>query len=205
MPIRLVLFDMDDVVYAYARAARIAVIARETGLDPKDIEARIWTSGFQDDADAGLYPTVEAYLAGWEARLGGPMPRELWVRARAASLTPIEETLSLIHRLARSDVAIGVLTNNGPLLHAEREALVPELSAIAAERFLVSAAFGTRKPDPAVFTRALDRLGFAADETVFVDDRIENVAGAATAGLAAIHFQAPHDLAPSLRALGLPV
>lgn len=205
MPIRLVLFDMDDVVYAYARDARIAVIARETGLDPALIEARIWTSGFQDDADAGLYPTAEDYLAGWEARLGCPMPRDLWVRARAASLTPLEETLALIRRLADAGVTVGVLTNNGPLLHDERDTLVPELASLAGERFLVSSALATRKPDPAVFVRALERLGYGADETVFVDDLMENVAGAATAGLAAIHFQEPRGLNQALRTLDLPV
>ena len=44
------------------------------------------------------------------------------------------------------------------------------------------------KPDPAIYALALDRFGLAAGRTVFVDDTEANVAGAAAAGLIALHF-----------------
>ena len=186
MPPRLLLLDMDDVVYAYDRAARIAVLAAGTGLDPERIERAIWGSGFQDAADRGAFATVDAYLDGWRERLGVGVSRALWTEARRAGMTPVPGVFERLAPLAEGGaVAIGVLTNNGPLLHAERETLVPELARLAGERFLVSACLGAAKPDPDVYVRALDRLGFAPAETLFIDDRADNVAGARSAGLRA--------------------
>ena len=47
---------------------------------------------------------------------------------------------------------------------------------------------GLRKPEPAMYRRALDILGSAPNRTLFIDDRQENVAGAAAAGIKAIRF-----------------
>ena len=44
------------------------------------------------------------------------------------------------------------------------------------------------KPHPAIYERALARLGRSADEAVFIDDAPANIAGAATVGLHTIHF-----------------
>nr|WP_280514461.1 HAD-IA family hydrolase [Chthonobacter albigriseus] len=190
---------MDDVVYTYDRAARIRVIAAATGLAPGLIEERIWLSGFQDEADAGLYPTAEAYLDGWRERLGTAISAELWTAARAAGMTPIPGTLALLDALSRrTEASIAVLTNNGPMVAITRHRLVPELAALTGERFLVSSAFGTRKPDPEVYRRALARLGYTASAAFFVDDRPENVAGAATAGLTAHRFTTPDMLSAAI-------
>ncbi len=47
---------------------------------------------------------------------------------------------------------------------------------------------GLRKPEPAMYHRALDILGSAPNRTLFIDDRQENVDGAAAAGMKAIRF-----------------
>jgi putative hydrolase of the HAD superfamily len=46
---------------------------------------------------------------------------------------------------------------------------------------------GLRKPEQAYFAHALDAVGAAADEAVFLDDMLCNVEGARDAGLTAIH------------------
>lgn len=186
--IRLVLFDMDDVVYDYSRARRIAYLAEVTGLDPAVIDHRIWGEGLESAADGGAYPTPELYIASWRDRLGYPLSVADWVEARRRAMRPIPGTLKLIERLKARGLAIAVLTNNGPLVHLHRWTLAPDLARLAEHRFLVSSAFGTLKPDPEVFRRALDRLGFAPAETFFIDDMPENVAGAREAGLSGVVF-----------------
>jgi putative hydrolase of the HAD superfamily len=47
---------------------------------------------------------------------------------------------------------------------------------------------GLRKPDIAIYRRALDILGSRPHRTLFIDDREENVEGARTAGMQAIRF-----------------
>ena len=44
------------------------------------------------------------------------------------------------------------------------------------------------KPDAAIFNCLLDKYGLKAEESVFIDDNAENVAGATAAGLSAIRF-----------------
>ena len=44
LPVSLVLFDMDNVLCHYDRAARIAWLSRLSGTAPRRIEAMIWDS-----------------------------------------------------------------------------------------------------------------------------------------------------------------
>lgn len=62
---------------------------------------------------------------------------------------------------------------------------------------------GLRKPEPAMYRRALDILGSAPYRTLFIDDREENVAGAAAAGIKAIRFGGAEALRRELESLGL--
>ncbi len=66
-----------------------------------------------------------------------------------------------------------------------------------------SAYEGIMKPHPAIYERALARLGRSADEAVFIDDAPANIAGAATVGLHTIHFTPTIDLAGELQRLGV--
>lgn len=59
------------------------------------------------------------------------------------------------------------------------------------------------KPDPAIYALALERFGLEAAATVFIDDSEPNVAGAADAGLHALHFIDEPTLRRQLTALGL--
>jgi epoxide hydrolase-like predicted phosphatase len=70
---------------------------------------------------------------------------------------------------------------------------------------LVSGEEGLMKPDPAIFELALQQLGIAAKETIFVDDFRENVAAARRVGLVATWFRGLPLLRRRLRSLGVPV
>ncbi|CAN5646981.1 HAD-IA family hydrolase [soil metagenome] len=59
------------------------------------------------------------------------------------------------------------------------------------------------KPDPAIYRLALDRFGLRGDESVFIDDNLDNVAAAATFGIHAIHFIGEPALRAELVSLGL--
>jgi epoxide hydrolase-like predicted phosphatase len=79
----------------------------------------------------------------------------------------------------------GVVTNNVREASAGWRALLPvdELFDVIVD----SSDVGCRKPDPAIFAIALERLGgLAPDAAVFLDDAPGNVAGARAAGLHAI-------------------
>jgi putative hydrolase of the HAD superfamily len=68
---------------------------------------------------------------------------------------------------------------------------------------LSSCYLGLRKPDIAIYERALDILGRPPERILFIDDRPENVAGAVTAGIKAIRFQGAESLRSELASLGV--
>lgn len=68
---------------------------------------------------------------------------------------------------------------------------------------LSSCYLGLRKPEPAIFHRALDILGRPAERILFIDDRPENVTGAEAAGMKAIRFEGAEGLRTELVSLGV--
>jgi putative hydrolase of the HAD superfamily len=86
--------------------------------------------------------------------------------------------------------ALGIISNgHGAFQLATVQALGIEqyLSAV-----LISEFEGVRKPDPAIFQRAVARLGASVDRAVYVGDNpVADVAGARAAGLRAVWKRDP--------------
>lgn len=123
-----------------------------------------------------------------------------------ASLTgSIEGTVTLLRELADAHVPLFGLTNWSD-----------ELFPVAREQFgflelfediVVSGEEGVAKPDPEIFEILAERVEHLGglDETVFIDDRLENVQAAVLAGMDGIHYTGPADLRTDLLLRGLPV
>jgi putative hydrolase of the HAD superfamily len=62
---------------------------------------------------------------------------------------------------------------------------------------------GLRKPEAAIYKRALDLLGKPAERVLFIDDREANVAGAVDAGMRGIKFEGAGRLRVQLAELGV--
>jgi len=58
----------------------------------------------------------------------------------------------------------------------------------AFDQMVISAEIHLMKPDARIYQHALQRLGVAAQEAVFIDDMLRNVEGACSQGMKAIHF-----------------
>lgn len=198
--VKLVLFDMDDVFCFYDWHRRVRLLSRAGGLPEAAVRAAIWDSGFEDAADRGEIG-ADAYLAGFAMRAGFSLSRSGWAAIRRASMTPFPDMLDLAQAL-KQQVTIAMLTNNGHLTLEMMPELFPQMLPLFGERLTVSAMFGTHKPDPAVFRLALARLGFAPEETLFIDDKAENAEGAVAAGLIGHHFTGPGPLRADLARLG---
>ncbi len=68
---------------------------------------------------------------------------------------------------------------------------------------LSSCYIGRRKPEPAMYRRAIDILDRPPERILFIDDREENVAGAAAAGIKAIRFKGASALRRQLAGLSV--
>jgi glucose-1-phosphatase len=200
-PLRLAMFDMDDVLCAYDRARRLRILADLAGRTPDAILAAIWNSGFEGAADAGMLG-AEDYLKGFGARLGYPLSRDEWVNARRDAMTPWPDVLRLVDQVKRRAM-VAILTNNGFLLAETIDALFPELRPVFGGNILVSASFGIKKPKPEIYRRAATFFGLAPEACFFTDDKPWNVVGAQEAGLAGHIFSGIDGLQRALRSNGL--
>jgi putative hydrolase of the HAD superfamily len=107
---------------------------------------------------------------------------------------PILEELS-----ASNHYLLGALNNEARETNAHR------FSRFGLRRYFrvafSSCYMGLRKPEPAMYRRAIDILGCPPQRILFIDDREENVAGAAAAGIKAIRFTGAEALRADLENL----
>jgi epoxide hydrolase-like predicted phosphatase len=72
--------------------------------------------------------------------------------------------------------------------------------ADAFDQIVLSAEVKIGKPDPRVFKLALENLGVAPEEAVFIDDFAHNIEGARAVGMHAIQFQTAEQIRADLDA-----
>jgi putative hydrolase of the HAD superfamily len=136
-------------------------------------------------AQVGRMSADEAFGAAG-ARLGieGPVMRAL---AEDAYLSDFNDRMAEAVRALRAEgVPVSALTNT---LSTEAQLQArPEFAGLF-DHVVSSHDVGVAKPDPAIFRSALDRLGVAATDAVFVDDLIGHVEAARALGFTGVHFQ----------------
>jgi putative hydrolase of the HAD superfamily len=85
--------------------------------------------------------------------------------------------------LKRRGVSMGMISNAYPSLLEVLDFL--DLSHYL-DPVIVSALVGVEKPDPRIFCIALDRMGWPAEQTLFVDDVEANVIAAQAQGMVGV-------------------
>jgi putative hydrolase of the HAD superfamily len=200
--IRIVIFDLDDVLYRYDLDVRLALLAEGLGRTPGEIRRRWLDSGFEHAAEAGRYRTGADYLTAFNALFYATMSVGDWCAARRRAMRPNPEVLAIAARI-KANTPVILLTNNGPLVAERLADIAPDAATVFGDGAHASAEFSARKPERAVFERALARYGVAATEAVFIDDDAANVEGARAVGLAAHRFKDATGLEEFLRSLEL--
>ena len=102
--------------------------------------------------------------------------------------------LVAVRRLREERIAVAAVTNNWKGLNAPS---VAEHFDMVVESWLE----GTRKPEPEIYRRTLDRLGVAAREAVMLDDIGANLKTALNMGMATIKVTDPIVALEELEAL----
>lgn len=190
----LFVFDMDDVLYDYEWRVRMRGLTELTGLEFAELRRRWWHADGEWAAEAGRWSDGDAYLRAWRDAMGVELSRDDWVANRGSAMRPRPDVLASVAR-ARELGRVTLLTNNNPLVEEHLPVLAPDLVPLFGHEHLRSSSrYGARKPDPQVFERVLEAYDEPAEHTFFVDDLPENVAGAASVGIAAHLYTDPDAL-----------
>jgi len=200
-PFDVILFDVGGVLLTngWDHRERTAVLA-QFHLDAAAFEARhvVPYDAWERDAIS-----LKAYLdltVFYEPR---SFSREEFFNAICAQSQLLPDgALGIMKELAASDKCrLGALNNEA------RETNQYRFDRFGLREYLQfafsSCYLGLRKPEPAIFRRALDILGKPAERILFIDDRAENVAGALAAGFKAIRFTGAEALRQELVNLGV--
>lgn len=189
---------------AYCRAIGISstegLRATFAGADPRLQTLRNWAPTYRRQSWLGALVECGVEDVTLAERLAAAFPAE-----RARRNVPFPEAPAVLERLQRTR-HLGLVTNGSPDL--QRAKL--EQSGLAAyfAVVLVSGEVGIGKPEAGIFRLALERLGVAPTEAVFVgDDPARDIVGAQQAGLRAVwlnrHSLAAEGAAPDAIITGL--
>lgn len=107
-----------------------------------------------------------------------------------------QEFVALVRDIRSAGGKTGMITNNVIEFREHWEKTLPlsELFDVVID----SSTVGVRKPNPAIFTLALKRLGISAGEAVFLDDFAGNIDAARQLGLASVLVE--EDFLPAIAA-----
>jgi putative hydrolase of the HAD superfamily len=202
LALRAVIFDYGRVLTGPPDPTAYAELRRISGLSTDCLDHFYWMDRHAYDEgkltglgfwrnivrDAGLTlgESEIAELNLWDARM--------WTRGDPAML---DWQLAIKQR----GLLTAIVSNMGDSVH---EHMVRELDWLSRFDVLVwSYQLGVAKPAPAIYRYALDRLGTQPDETLFIDDKPENVDAAATFGMRGMIFSSIEKLRLDLVESGL--
>ena len=202
MALRAVIFDYGRVLTGPPDPAAYAELMRITGLSADRLDQFYWKDRNAYDEgkltglefwrqivrDEGLKlaePEI-AELNLWDARM--------WTRGDP---TIVAWQLAIKER----GLLTAIVSNMGDTVH---EHMVRELRWLSRFDVLVwSYQLGIAKPDPAIYRYALEKLGTQPAETLFIDDKAENVDAAVALGMKGIVFSDVEKLRTDLVQSGM--
>lgn len=188
--IRAVIFDWGGVLMrTAAHSFRLAWDAR-LGLEPGRLEQLVFGSAEWKQAQLGQLSEEDVW-ASLRARLNLSPKALAELRCDFWAGDQLDEELVKLMGDLRPRCKTALLSN----FPASLRVLLGQLGlADTFDAILISGEVGVVKPNARIYQLAAERLGVPAGDCLFVDDFVENVAGARAAGMQALHF-APPDVA----------
>ena len=189
--IQAVIFDFGG-VFIDSPFASVAEAALQRGLVPEEVAGAIF-GDYDVDSDHPWHCLERGELTITEARdailADHPLPDgtpvdffELLAGLVGGGVRP--EMVDFCTALRSRGLKTGLLTNNAREFEAAWKAMLPLDDLF--DDVVDSSEVGMRKPDPAIYRLALERLGVAPGEAVFLDDAPGNVAAAEAVGMQAV-------------------
>jgi epoxide hydrolase-like predicted phosphatase len=198
--IKAVIFDVGGVLLrTQSWEKRLAWDAR-LGLAPGTVEQMVFNSEHGRAAQCGQV-TAEAHWQWVGEQLGLSAETLTQFRTDFWAGDKMDTDLIAYIRRLRPAYITAIISN---YMDSLRDELTHDFQvADAFDLIVVSAEFGTMKPDPRIYQYTLDQLDVVPDQSVFIDDFAHNIAAARNIGMHAIHYTSEIDLYAELAQLGV--
>ena len=130
-----------------------------------------------------------------------PVEKSLWKQAFKSVYKEKKDVFKLVTVLKKNGYKTGFLSNTEtPAMEFFHEQKYDMFDVL-----IFSCKEGFRKPGKEIYEITLDRLNTQPEETLFIDDRIENIHGAESLGIRTILFKDNEDLRERLVAFHLKI
>jgi putative hydrolase of the HAD superfamily len=188
MPPAAVLFDLDDTLADRAAGLRryARVFARDFADALHPCPARMIHETLLAIDDFGSLRQSQALCTAlpWRAPVSPGTLFDHWAGRFGQAAVAFDDAELVLGELRRRDIRMGLVTNGGSAMQRSK------IAALGLDRYMaaivISDEVGLRKPDAAIFRRALAALGCAASDAWFVGDNPDlDVRAAHDAGLKA--------------------
>ena len=194
-------FDLGKVLLDFDIWQMYRQIAEVAGIDPAKVREVVFENELQRQYETGRLSSREFYEAFCQ-QTGARPDYEALAAAASDIFTLNLSMLPVVAQLAQAGYRMGILSNTcqNHWEHCRRR------FRIVAEGFSVYALsyrIGAAKPEEAIYRAAAELSGHPADETFFVDDLAEHVAGARAAGFDAVQYTSTPELVAELHNRGL--
>ncbi|QRR01237.1 HAD family hydrolase [Dyadobacter sandarakinus] len=194
--IKNIIFDLGDVILNIDVPLASQSFAKLSGKEQQEVLAifkekeifRQFETGLLDEASFRNYIREIIHLSD----LSDDAVDTAW-NSLLLDLPP--ERVSLIRNLSKS-YRLFLLSNTSSIHITQVNKILKASTGIERledlfEKVYLSYEMGLMKPDPQIYQQVLDEAGLIAEETLFLDDNADNIAGAATLGIDTIHVQKP--------------
>ncbi|GAA3723489.1 HAD family hydrolase [Salinactinospora qingdaonensis] len=180
-----VIFDYGEVISLAPDSTARAAIERISGVPAEVLWPAYWAE--RGDYDRGLAApeywrrVAQRCQTTWSTT----QLQEIWAADVASWLHVAPTSVALIDRLATRGVELALLSNAPADIAGalRRSPIVRPFSAL-----FFSCDIGLSKPDPAIYRHVLSELASSPSETIFVDDREDNIVTAKELGIDAHHY-----------------
>jgi epoxide hydrolase-like predicted phosphatase len=190
MGVQAVIWDLGGVLVRTQNYAPRVALAQRFGMTLGEIEEFVFRGESGDRAQLGEID-IEQHWENQRQDLG-LSPEEMQdFRAQFWDGDRLDTDLVAYIRQLRKAYKTGLLSN----AFSDLRRVVTEVLGFsdAFDNMIISAEVGLVKPDPRIYHLALERLGVAAEEAVFIDDTQHNVEGARAVNMKAIQFRNPEQ------------
>ncbi len=197
MTICAVYFDLGGVIVRTGDREPRTTLAERLGITYEELAKAVFENESSLRASLGVVSPQE-HWADVIQRLGLPPSEADSVRQEFFAGDSLDLDLINFIRSLRPKYRTGLLSNAWSDM---REYLVSQKIDDAFDQLIISAEVGIMKPDARIYQFALEKLGVAPAEAVFVDDFTVNIEGARAVGMYAIQFTRPEQTLEELKQL----
>ncbi len=199
IPGTVVVFDYGEVISVTPSEADRTALAGIAGGDAEQFWPAYWRH--RNALDQGTL-TIQQYWRGIERELGESWEdatiHRLWLADFRSWLTIDHDTLQVLLDLKAGGTRLALLSNAGRDFGSYfRHGTLGDLF----EKVFVSGELGTVKPSADIFEHVMAELGVTPEQTVFIDNKAENVEGAEALGIAGHVYTSAADLRAYLQGL----